>query len=65
MLTPQITIICRAQAIFLTGKRPETHYARDCVGFRAGLDGFGLSILLQDTILSMVVQLPVCYYYNV
>lgn len=57
--------ICHAQTILQTGKRPQTYYARGCVGFGACLDGFGPSSPLQNTIPTMQAQPPICYYYNV
>jgi hypothetical protein len=60
MVCQHYRLIRHAQAILLTGKRPETHYAQACVGF-----GPDLSSQLQYTIPTMLVQPPICYYYNV
>ena len=32
-----------APAALTPGKRPSTHYIGDCVGYRAVLDGYGIS----------------------
>jgi hypothetical protein len=65
MVSQHSRLIRHAQVILPTGKRPETHYAQGCVDFGADLDGFSPSSPLQDTIPTMLMQPPICYYYNV